>query len=220
MPPAVTFTAQAFSAWLRELNKHGFNNLYSAGLAGTHTIHGDEDDASVIAENALLAVHGVPQVWELAPDVSGVSIWRTAGEEGADYGGLLTVTVDGVELVIGHCEADDLISGESGQEMPRWKAARMALQQIAARVNEAVAAYRARTGCGEVVERHLMIHGVTTEEQFRALEAAIGVTEGGRFTAGGGILLNHRDHNLDAAIRWARDHGFAVEQTDTTRIVG
>ncbi|MBM0201825.1 hypothetical protein JNW90_00980 [Micromonospora sp. STR1s_5] len=224
MTPAVTFDQAAFRQWLRTPGVLGQPRLAPATADDDYS--DALDNAANLAETAIDEVRDVPEVWSYRPGVTGVEIWLTADSETADGGGLVVVTVDGVDLAAGHLAADDLVYADADDgaiRMARGEAAAMALTAVANAANRAVAEYEAATGHGgQVVERSVMIHGVTTEEQFRALEAHLGHSHGwmGRFKGGhSGIHLDQRDHDLNAAINWALAQGLTVEQTRTTRLV-
>lgn len=222
MTPAVTFDRDAFRKWLRHRNEDGHTGLERLAVDGEYS--DAVDDAAGMVETALYELRDTPEVLAFAHGVTAVDIWRTADSDGRDCGGLVVVTVDGFELSAGHLEAGDLVYGEPDDEgvlrVAGREAAEMALAAVAAAASRAVADHHARTGHGgQLTERALLIHGVTTEEQFRALEAHLGHSHGwmGRFKGGhSGIHLDHRDHDLDAAIAWALAQGLTVEQTRTT----
>jgi hypothetical protein len=70
-------------------------------------------------------------------------------------------------------------------------------------------------------EREVVVFGAT-EQQFRGLEAALGLPEFGLgrykpWAAPSGVHLDGDRYEVDAAIRFAEAHGLAYEQTVTTR---
>ncbi|MCX5070911.1 hypothetical protein OOJ91_34245 [Micromonospora lupini] len=224
MTSAVSFNQAAFRQWMRTLDEFGQARL----LRGTADSEYSDalDNAANLVETAIHELREAPEVWSYRPGVTDVDIWLTADSETADGGGLVVVTVDGVELSAAHLQAGDLIYADTDDgivRMDRGEAAAMALTAVANAANTAVAAYEATTGHGgQVVERSLMIHGITTEEQFRALETHLGHSHGwmGRFKGGhSGILLDQVDNDLNLAISWALTNGLTVEQTRTTRLI-
>ncbi|MEU7802679.1 hypothetical protein AB0B10_25805 [Micromonospora arborensis] len=141
--PAVVFDRAAFQAITETRIQRG-----ALGLLRMYDSH--EDEASWLAHRALTELSRYPEVWRYAPGVEGVTIHETHDHEGhPDGGGVVAVTVDGIELCAGELDADELVpvKPENGDrvELPQEQAAELALAAIAEAVNRAAADFRAVT---------------------------------------------------------------------------
>lgn len=147
---AVTFDAEAFTAWL--------DGPISAGTAAPRnrdavpmlaTAYQQYDgEAGLLVEEVLRRLASSPQtggtpVWSHGLGVADVRVWPTAaGVDGPDGGLTGEVTVDGVVLSLGYLTEDGLIAGQF-DVMPGYEAAGHALSALAAQINTVAAAFRA-----------------------------------------------------------------------------
>lgn len=139
----VTFDPAKFRTWLETTTANGRKNIEVDPYLSSGYDHIDGEAGWLVAAT-LCGMRDADAGWDLADGVQ-VRVHVLADAEGGAGDLLVEVLVDGQDLVVDQFGAADLIPIDESLRIPGYEAAILALEVIAARVNDRVTHFRSRT---------------------------------------------------------------------------